>query len=244
MSSTGSSHPSLHVNEQVRKLFASDDGSFVEWREGSIYHIRPNMRAAPYKAVDVIWFDQELESKNWVYAHMQTDTQCSPWELHSSPYRPKAAVTKDPTPKALLVGKLLPKAILNHIHTWDVAEIFKRKLSLSTDAQYCQLFPRSEDRLDLGVLNTLCTQGRYDTAEVGIAVLFDDLQRMVANSKTLNAANPNFLPFKQADMMEKAISRLKATLADKHGIDSLKEAIKQHKEEAAAAAGPCGGEDI
>ena len=64
MPSTGSSHPSLHVNQQVRKLFASDDGSFVEWREGSIYHIRPNMRAAPYKAVDVIWFDQELESKN------------------------------------------------------------------------------------------------------------------------------------------------------------------------------------
>lgn len=104
---------------------------------------------------------------------------------------------------------------------------------------------------DLLVISRLCHQGRCDrdtasdaadpscavgssfkakadaaVSSVGIGALFVDLQRMVAQSKTCNANNPHFLPWCLADMMDKALYRLKVVLAEAHGIPSLVQSLK------------------
>ncbi len=88
---------------------------------------------------------------------------------------------------------------------------------------------------------------------MGIAVLFEDLQRMVAQSKMFNAANPHHLPWRLADMMGmctscayldvsrifyhyfytsgKAIYRLKVTLAEKRDLLALQSSVQQDHEE-------------
>jgi len=48
----------------------------------------------------------------------------------------------------------------------------------------------------------------FTLAGVGIAALFEDLQRMVAHSKALNAANPMHLPYRLADMLGKIFTLL------------------------------------
>ena len=119
-------------------------------------------------------------------------------------------------------------------------------MSQCLDPEYCAMFPRVEDRLDLPAISTLCRKGRYDDDSVsagasagaakainsvGIGALFGDLARMVANSKAFNACNAHFLPWRLADMMECAVMRLKACLAQEHGIPSLLHSLQQDAED-------------
>ena len=94
------------------------------------------------------------------------------------------------------------------------------------------MFPSGEDRLDLPCISKLCRKGRYDNDDgggscIGITVLFDDLQKMVQQSKRFNACNRSFLPWRQADMMEQAVLTLKARLAEHHALPSLQSALQQ-----------------
>lgn len=136
-------------------------------------------------------------------------------------------------------------------------------MSKCTDPEYCAMFPRAEDRLDLPAIARLCHRGRYDddpvadsasagvsgaagrkgavsgaasraakgTNSVGIGALFEDLARMVANSKAFNACNAHFLPWRMAHMMECAVLGLKARLAREHGIPSLLHSLQRDQED-------------
>lgn len=135
-------------------------------------------------------------------------------------------------------------------------------MSKCTDPEYCAMFPRTEDRLDLLAISKLCRRGRYDDTDadagaavgassvstagssnskgsskgkssnnVGIGTLFEDLARMTTSSKAFNACNAHFLPWRLADMMERAVRRLKARLAQEHRIPSLLHSLQQDEED-------------
>ena len=125
-------------------------------------------------------------------------------------------------------------------------------MSQCRDEEYCALVPAPEDRLDLLAIGKLSRKGRYDDsgssssggssdgkgtsggggggaknrANIGIVTLFEDLQKMVRNSKRFNDNNRAFLPWRMADMMDKAVFSLKSALASHHGIVSLQNSLQ------------------
>jgi hypothetical protein len=114
---------------------------------------------------------------------------------------------------------------------FDAAAQFMSSMRDCKDPEYCALFPNPQDRWDLCCIQSMAREGRYGeddapTSAVGVVTLFEDLQAMVRNSKLLNASNPHFLPWRMADMLEKAIFRLKCALADARGISSLQESVQ------------------
>jgi hypothetical protein len=234
----------LYPNQQVNKLFAAEGEETLSAvvHEGCIYNIRDDMQKNPYKSIDVIWMEQEKDTLQWYYAYSQTDTAVSPWELNISSFAPLKGSKPIAVPKTLLVGKIYAKSILDYIRTWDMAKPFKEPLSICKDQEYCSLFS-VEDRLDLQTINTWGRSGRYEE-EIGIAVLFDDLERMVANSKKLNAANAQFLPWIQADAMGKMLFQLKKCLAAKTKNETLQNSVEDHIELVNSSQSRLIGEDV
>ena len=103
------------------------------------------------------------------------------------------------------------------------------------DPEYCDMFPDPDQRLCMPALARLCRQGRYSDAEssnspqsyLGLLALFTDLQRMVAQSKAFNASNRAFLPWRLAEMLERAVGHLKSVLAERRGIACLQSSLRE-----------------
>jgi hypothetical protein len=123
---------------------------------------------------------------------------------------------------------------------FDAAEQFQQDMSNCRDANYCATFPGAEERWDLPRISRLCRQGRYSDdaddasggrAYLGILALFQDLARMVQQSKRYNACNAAFLPWRLADMMESAVQRLKRVLAEERDITCLQNSLCEDERE-------------
>lgn len=112
-------------------------------------------------------------------------------------------------------------------------------IKVSEVQEYLDMFPDKKDQLDLTVITSYCSKGRYETDRkgLGIVTLFDDLKRMVKNSKSFNQSNSGFQPYRCADMMEKELLDLAYDLGKCHNIKSLMnfatEAILLSQEECA-----------
>lgn len=78
---------------------------------------------------------------------------------------------------------------------------------LTDTKEYCDLFPKIRDRLDLHEINRRCKQGQYK-GNSGLVSLFDDLTLMCTNGKKFNSGNAGFQPWIMVDMMEKTLSRV------------------------------------
>jgi hypothetical protein len=83
----------------------------------SVYHIREDLERNPYGAVKIAWLRQEKGTGDWVYAHMQTDCDCSPWELELSTYVLLQNVRPPKVPRTLLVGTLDPVVLIEFLKT-------------------------------------------------------------------------------------------------------------------------------
>jgi hypothetical protein len=143
--------------------------------------------------------------------------------------------------------------VLFTVRRFDAAEQFDQDMSKCQNADYCAMFPAAEERWDLPRISRLCRQGRYSDdadnasagsgsgsgkhslrgggAHLGILALFQDLARMVQQSKRYNACNAAFLPWRLADMMECAVQRLKRVLAEERGIVCLQNSLREDQRE-------------
>jgi len=66
---------------------------------------------------------------------------------------------------------------------------------------------------------------------IGVATLFEDLQKMVDNSKRFNDSNRDFTPWRVADMMEKTILWVKHELATHRALPCLQHSLTADLEE-------------
>ncbi len=108
--------------------------------------------------------------------------------------------------------------------------LFKDDITRCDDEFYRAL--PEEDRLDFHVLSRLCRAGRYsDGNGAGIALLFADIQKMIRLSKQFNDCNRAFLPWRQAEMMDKTVLALKCALAEAHSLPILQEAAAEDLQE-------------
>jgi hypothetical protein len=272
--------PFLRVGAQVRRCFAAAEGSGdddsgsgsgsgttspAEWIEGQVYSVRPELARNPYQSVRVVWLSQDLEDEHlsWVYAYLQTDNLCSPWDLSQSDYvLPNTAQVQAKLPKSLTVGHLQASAILDHLLTLDCTSIFRYDLGKQASAEYLTQFPDARDRLDLNIISKWAAKGRYDgdddastaaaaacssssssssggrapVGAVGIATLFRDLERMVNTGLAFNDCNRDFLPWRQAEMTQQTITTLKRDLAKCHpSLTCLQDAVARDVERDAEA---------
>lgn len=205
------------------------------WLEGQVYAVRRDIASDPYQSVKVVWLSQDLddEEDSWVYAYCQTDNLCSPWDLQPSRFvhpdhhqlSKRAAL-----PRSLTVGNLLAASVLDYVSTWDAASVFRYDLGSQAQEEFLSMFPDKRDHLDLATIIEWATQGRYDGAHadstgssdaaslhsMGISTLFRDLERMVHVGLRFNECNRNFLPWRQAEMTQQALSDLKLKLSEAH----------------------------
>lgn len=219
--------PWLHVNAQVRRLFGTGGApDKAEWFEGSIYHIRRDVKINPYNAVKIVWLIQEKDTDDWVYDYIQTDNDNSPWDLELSHFVLEENMRPPRLPKSLKVGNLTAEAILNHIEELDFSYIFK--IPVSGVQEFTDKFPAETDQLDLPAIRQLQGQGHYDSrvANAGIIALFSDLQRMIDNAKMFNNCNREFQVWRCAEMTSCALIDLRAELASIHGIDELLQVVE------------------
>jgi hypothetical protein len=128
--------PCIQVNAQVRRLFqVEDDSGLGEWHEGSVYHVSADFETNPFRSVKVAWLQQEVGTAEWLYSYLQTDcgecmflspcsvckynlvliADCSPWDLELSGFVLLEKMKPAGVPRALLVGKLEPAAIITHL---------------------------------------------------------------------------------------------------------------------------------
>eukprot|EP01041_Mallomonas_annulata_P008726 gene8726-18039_t len=243
--------PWLHVGAQIRRLFAaepSDASSFDadvedpsvavsgsmstlgEWYEGNIYYTRKDAKTNPYRSILVTWLVQEQGTFDWLYAYSQTDSECSPWDLEVSSFVLAENMRPPVYPKSLRVGTLAPESILNYLKSLDFVYTFQM-ITTEID-EFISMFPDKKDHLDLPTITKLCSKGRYEGARgVGILTLFDDLQRMVNNSKTFNQCNIHFQPWRLADMLDKELLTLREMLASYHSMTGLLERVEHVLEE-------------
>lgn len=154
-----------------------------------------------------------------MFAYTQTDCEVSPWDLHPSEYVLEAENAKRRTlPAALRVGALLPVSVLDYFSSLDFTDIFRYKLNQVQE--FCQMFPKTEDQIDLHVIGQWLRSGRYEgehnSSALGICTLLRDLDRMVSNAKRFNQCNRLFLPWRLGDMAEHALIRLRADLIAAH----------------------------
>jgi len=94
--------------------------------------------------------------------------------------------------------------------------VFKYKLT--TNDEYCEKFPDSDDQLDFHVIDVRCSNGRYKGSN--ITTLFSDLELMIANGKQFNEENKNFQPWRLCDIMEKKVADLKMRLGNRIVVPS------------------------
>jgi len=213
--------PILRFGAQVRKLFAAEDGSRGIWEEGSVYFVSPTLLTDPYQSMRVVWLSQEKETEDWVFAYTQTDCIVSPWEIEASVYVLEDHNLRSQTlPSVLRIGALTPGSVLDYFRSSDFSDIFRYRVQQSDE--YCAMFPNKDDQLDLHVISGWLNQGRYHgdrntpSAVIGIATLFRDLDLMVLNAKRFNQCNAAFLPWRQADMAEHSLKRLRIELVAAH----------------------------
>ena len=90
---------------------------------------------------------------------------------------------------------------------------------------YLPTIQQQKDHLDLQVLTKHAAKGRYD-GDLGIIALFRDLETMIANSKQFNKENSAFLPWRLADVLEKAVLSMKIYIAEERKIPSLRQALE------------------
>ena len=84
------------------------------------------------------------------------------------------------------------------------------------------MFPDKMDQLNWSFIEKMEVEGRYESnGNNGLLNLFEDLQRMVDNSKQFNSSNICFLPWRCADMMDKALLDLRTDLGKLHGIEEI-----------------------
>jgi len=146
----------------------------------SIYHVRRNIEDNPYGGILVVWLVQELGHNNWVYDYNQTDNECSPWDLEISDFVLPEHVVSPDLPRELTETLPTATAILSYLYNMDFSYVFKYQVSVIDE--YCSLFPLPKDQLDFGALRMRAKSGVYDGRD-GLYLLFDDLDRMVANCK-------------------------------------------------------------
>jgi hypothetical protein len=230
--------PWLEVGSPVRRLFASEDGGddeneAGEWLEGIVYHCpsRDELKRDPYNAVSVVWTSQEAVSLAWVYSYSQASCECSPWDLEATPFKKNVHRYRPPAlPRCFSVGTLDAASIIDYLKQCNASEQFNCDVVTEFPA-FREQFPDKADWLDLKVIAKQAARGRYDGSDhVGIATLFRDLERMVANSKTFNSKNQDFLPWRMADMMEKTVLHIKQHIAKaRPSIASLHDALQQDR---------------
>ena len=106
--------PWLVVNAPVRRAFANEDGTRMEWIEGSIYHIG-DLKRNPYRAVSVAWVGLDQSDGTWAYRLLQTDNECSPWDLQFSAFVLAKNFKPRSFPQALRVGDISAALILDYL---------------------------------------------------------------------------------------------------------------------------------
>ncbi len=120
----------------------------------------------------------------------------------------------------------------------DSAYIFKQKVSSNPD--FCKMFPDEIDQLDLKQLSLLHTQGRYKddspgsggaSQHSGLLTLFRDIDRMISNAKCFNDCNRNFQIWRLADVAEKNILYLKQELSSRLQLPELLSNLQEEKDE-------------
>jgi hypothetical protein len=112
----------------------------------------------------------------------------------------------------------------------DSAVLFKDDITRCEDEFFLAL--PAEDRLDFHVISKLERAGRYsDGGGAGITLLFADIQKMIRLSKHFNECNRAFLPWRQAEMLDKTVLALKCALAKAHDLPSLQEAADEDLQE-------------
>lgn len=193
-------------------MFAAGSGSGGFWQESSIYHIRQDMKSNPYHSISVVDLQLERDPRRWFYCYDQGDGLCSPWDLHLSECVTKAKSV--PLPRSLGIGHPTAEAVLNHLKSFDFSSVFCYRLT--DNAEYCKMFPRKRDRLDLHVISARCKDGCYEGSD-GVNTLFQDLEAMCVNGKKFNDSNKDFQPWRLVDMMDKTIADLQLTLREKIG---------------------------
>ena len=260
--------PFLRVGAQVRRCFSPpEDGNYghepagedadvhategagkaCQWLEGQVYSVRENLQADPYLAVKVVWLSQDMDDPalSWVYAYMQTDNDCSPWDLQQSefvlPHHQQRRL-----PRALAVGRLRASSVLDYLMSLDFTSVFRYNLNKQATAEFALAIPEKRDRVDLRTINKWAQQGRYDgdtssssssssasgnECNVGLSTLFQDLERMVHAGLKFNECNRDFLPWRQAEMTQQALTDLKRDLARAHpNLTCLRDAVALDKE--------------
>ena len=85
---------------------------------------------------------------------------------------------------------------------------------LANNEEYCEMFPKEEERLDLHVIVNRSNEGRYDGHSC-LSLLFDELQMMTHNGKLFNSCNQGHQPWTLIDMMEMKIAELRPLLCGK-----------------------------
>jgi hypothetical protein len=50
-----------------------------------IYDVRSDYKLQPYLSILVVWLDQD-RNLSWAYKFLQTENECSPWDLEMSSY--------------------------------------------------------------------------------------------------------------------------------------------------------------
>lgn len=86
--------------------------------------------------------------------------------------------------------------------------------------EFCAMFSKLEDQIDLRVLQEKCKQGLYNDSD-GIAQLLRDMFRMVRNAKVFNQCNAEFQPWRFADMFEAALETLHEQLRKLYTLPEL-----------------------
>lgn len=239
--------PFLLPGSQIRKRFATGeedncgDAPFL-WMEGSIYEVRKGMKQDPYHSIRVVWLSQEVDTNDWVYAYLQTDNECSPWELEASEFvLPENNIRSQKLPRALMTTRVDAAMILDYFKSLEFVSIFAYKLK-EVAPDYLKMFPDESDQLDFPTLTKHLADGRYGGSSasssseacidrnVGIATLFRDLEKMIRHAKHFNECNTSFLPWRQCDMLECTVARTKNILASNHSaLTCLSDAVNDQK---------------
>ena len=128
----------------------------------------------------------------------------------------------------------------------DFTSVFRYNLNKQATAEFALAIPEKRGRVDLRTINKWAQQGRYDgdassssssssaggnECNVGLSTLFQDLERMVHAGLKFNECNRDFLPWRQAEMTQQALTDLKRDLARAHPhLTCLRDAVALDKE--------------
>ena len=80
----------------------------------SIYYVRPDFQRDPYQSVLVAWVGQD-EDRQWMYRFVQTDNECSPWDLALSDFVLPQNVKQIAFPDSVCRRNVKAQDILNYL---------------------------------------------------------------------------------------------------------------------------------